>query len=115
MITYSCKLVSEILAEVCAKFEKTKTLKIQRVRYRRDEKKYEVTLSGGAKRILEENLIKTYIESLGDKGALAIAGHLSHDPELENSIRKPELPETDEFWDGNMSDVYDYLNDKDKP
>lgn len=114
MLVYSAKLVMEALREVCAKFEKTKNIKIKKVKFSPDKKKYEITLADGAVRLLEQELISTYIESLGDKGALRIAGHLSHDPELEESINKEKLPEINEFWDGDIDKAYDYLRDKDK-
>lgn len=109
MPIYSCKLVFESLNEICSKFKRTEKLKVKKVKWLLEGRKYQVTLKNGTIHLIDQQLIKDYIESFGENGGLTIAGHLMHDISLEESTQKTKQPEIDEYWEGSMEDVYDYL------
>jgi hypothetical protein len=114
MLNYSCKLVLETLNEICAKFEKTKNLKVKKVKFLSDKSKYQVILTNGSKHLINQALINKYIETFGEKNTLKIAGQLSHNPNLEESVNKQKKPEINEYWEGNMKDVNEYLRRRDQ-
>jgi hypothetical protein len=114
MINYDCKLVWEALNEICAKFEKTKNIKIKKVKKVSEKRAYQATLSNGTTHLIDQQLIKDYIESFGEKGSLKIAANLIHDTELEESARKQKQPEIDEYWEGSMKEVKEYLEKKER-
>lgn len=113
MPVYSCKLVLETLNEICRKFEQTKNLHVKKVKLTSDKNNYQATLTMGGTRLIEIELIKEYIESFGEKKALAIAGRLIHDNSLEESVHKPKQPEIDEYWNGDITEIDDYIRKRD--
>lgn len=116
MITYSLKLVRKVLEEVKSKHVLTRDLIIKDIKYMKKKEFYLITLANGEKRVLKKELINKYIESAGEDGDLEIAGHLLHSPELEGF--QPYEPQwstaTDDYWEGNLIDVFDYIKKRDE-
>ncbi len=114
MLNYDCKLVLEALNEICAKFEKTKKIRIKKVKRVSEKRGYQATLTNKTIHLIDQQLIKDYIESFGEKGGLKIAATLIHDTELEESTHRQKQPEINEYWEGSMEEVRKYLEKKER-
>ncbi|MFC1593789.1 hypothetical protein ACFL38_00505 [Candidatus Omnitrophota bacterium] len=115
MITYNIAIIKKTLKEICEKFILTKTLVIKKLAFVVSEDSvefYRVTFDDDTQHIVPKELMNQYIESLGDKAGLEIAGCLMHSIEQEESAYTGSSPETDDFWDGDVQDAIDYLNKK---
>ena len=107
-------MVLSVLKEVCKKFEMSKNIVIKKVKYVRKKQYYIVTLADGSERVIKQELINRYIESLGEEGALEIAGFLVYSDEL-GYVEPPDwTPNTEDYWEGHIEDVIDYLEKKDE-
>jgi len=111
---YSKEMITNSLKEICAKHEMTKDLVIKDVKYVEPKDYYLITLGDSSEHTVPRETINLYIESLGDKEDLTIAGLLLHDIEAEESVPEPERNKSAEgdYWDGNMNDVIDYMRKK---
>ena len=115
MITYKIEMIAEALKEICRKFVLTRTVTLKHIEYVPAKNSYKIITQDGSKHIIEKKLINQYIESLGDKGGLEIAGLLLHSVELEESaFKKSSASESEDFWDGDIQDALDYLNRKEE-
>ena len=110
MITYPVEMVTNAIKEVCGKFAMTRNIVIKEVRFDRDLDHYLVTLGDSTIHAVPKEMINKYIESLGDKCDYAIGACLIHSTELEESARSSNKPNIDEYWDGDINEVYKYLD-----
>ena len=116
MTTYNLQIVTDALKEISSQFIMTKGLEIKEVAYDSPEERYIVTISDGSRHFLDKELVNKYIESFGDKGSIEIAGALLHSIDLEESARSAigEKRGDEDFWDGDINDVTNYLEKKKK-
>ena len=114
MLKYPLEKVIGVLKEISKKFILTKTIEIKKIKFVKSKEYYLVILSDDSQHIITQELINTYIESFGEKGGLEIAGHLRHSVELEQSVFQGSESGTEEYWDGDMNDVIDYLHQKEE-
>lgn len=114
MLKYPLEKVIAAIREVCTKFILTQSLELKRIKYIPSRQLYIITVADESQRSIPQELINMYIENFGEKGGLEIAGHLRHSIELEESIFERGGATSEEFWDGDMNDVIDYLDQKEK-
>lgn len=114
MITYRLEMVENAIKEVCKKFEMTKSMTIKKIKYISKKKCYLVMLDDDSKHIIMKEFINKYIESFGTEGEREIARGLVHSIELEESAFQPGAPDLGDYWDGNIHDVIDYLDEQGK-
>ena len=114
MLTHNIHMVADTLKEICKRHERTKHIRLKRIKYLRAKAEYLVTLTDDSKHIVPKELINKYIESLGDKKGTEIAGHLLHPIDLEESILESGIPETSDAWEGDIEKVNEYLKDKEE-
>jgi len=114
MITYSEAMVRSTLSEICKKYTMTQNLVLQKIDYKASKELYIIITGDNSKHVISKELINGYIESLGDKGGLEIAALLLHPAELALSTEDNGMPNIDEYWEGNIQDINDYLDKKKK-
>jgi hypothetical protein len=114
MITYNMQMVTDALSEISKKYLMTKNIAIKEIKYISSKELYVIMLSDDSRHNITKELINKYIETLGDKGGLEIAGLLLHSIELEQSVELSGAVNMDEYWDGNLSDIDDYLKKKEE-
>ncbi len=114
MLTHNIRMVADTLKEICERYEKTKNIRLKRIKYLRSKEEYLVTLTDDSKHIVPKEIINKYIESLGDRKGTEIAGHLLHSIDLEESILESGLPQTSDAWEGDIEKVNEYLKDKEE-
>jgi len=112
MIKYPLEKVIGVLREVSKKFILTEKIELKKIKFSKSKQYYLVTLRDDSQHIIPQEIINTYIENFGEKGGLEIAGHLRHDVELEQSAFDASAASNEDYWDGNINDVIDYLNEK---
>lgn len=112
MIAYPLEKVIGVLKEISKKFILTQSIELKKIKYIPSKQLYIVTDKEDTQHGIPQELINGYIESFGEKCGLEIAGNLRHSIELEQSIYSESGAGPEEFWNGDMNDVYDYLKQK---
>ncbi len=111
---YSLDLVIDTLREVCKKYTMTRDVVLKKIRYVPSGKYYLVTTADKNDHIIDEELLEKYVKSFGEKGGLEIAGNLMHSVELEQSAPPLGSDRSDEYWEGDLDEVKDYLKKKEE-
>ncbi|MDD5070202.1 MAG: hypothetical protein PHV17_05680 [Candidatus Omnitrophica bacterium] len=115
MFIYPGKIVRESLEKVCQDFEMTKSLLIKKIVFNPEKEHYLITLNNNSQRIVDQELLNSYIESAGLKNSRQIAAALLHSIDLEQSVPQDYASNRgDDFWDGEVQDALDYLEEKNK-
>lgn len=115
MYAYPIEIIKDSLQKVCGDFTMTKGLIIKTVSFYRDKEYYLVTLDDDSRHIVDQEVVNEYIESAGLKNTEKIAACLLHSIELEESVPEGHaIDRGDDFWDGDVRDALDYLEEKNK-
>ena len=115
MFMYPGKIIRESLQKISQEFEMTKSILIKKIIFNQEKEHYLITLEDNSQRIVDQELLNSYIESAGLKNSRKIAAALLHSIDLEQSV--PEdyaINRGDDFWDGEVQDALDYLEEKNK-